>query len=81
MALIKRLSRNTSKNGVTSDLEILIYENKIIWYYAEQFKNRDGDEFTEDQSYEDYIKNGPPEFASGLTADIIKEIDILIRQR
>lgn len=81
MTLVKRLSHNNSKNGVTADLDILIYEKKIIWYYAEQYQNRDGDEFTEDQSYEDYIKNGPPEFASGLPAEKIKEIDILIKRR
>ena len=81
MKLIKRLSHNTEKNSITTDLDILIYENKIIWYFAEQFKNREGDEFTEDQSYEDYIKNGPPEFASGLPAEKIKEIDILIKRK
>lgn len=81
MTLVKRIIHNTSKNGVTADLDILMYEKKIIWYYAEQYQNRDGDEFTEDQSYEDYIKNGPPEFASTLPAEKIKEIDILTKRR
>jgi len=81
MKLIKRLNQITDKDRVTTELDILIYEKKIIWYLVEQTKFDDGDQFTEDQSYEDYIKNGPPSFAADLSDEKIKEIDRIIKQK
>ncbi len=81
MKLIKRISHNTTKNGVSTDLDILIYEKSIIWYWAEQLQFHDGDEETEDQSYEEYIKNGPPPFAADLPAEKFKEIDLIVKRK
>lgn len=74
MKLIKKLKHTTEKNKITTDLDILIYPGKIVWYMVETIKFNDGDEFTEDQSVDDYIKNGPPSFIENLPDDIIKDI-------
>jgi len=81
MELLKRLSHNTTKNGVSADLDILIYKNKIIWYWFEHTQFKDGDEETEDQSYDDYLKNGPPHFAADISNETIKEIDLIVKRR
>lgn len=80
MKLIKRLSQTTGKNGVTEELDILIYEKNIIWYMAETTKSGDGEEFTEDQSYDEYLKNGCPSFVSSLSEEIKEEIDRVIKK-
>lgn len=81
MKLLKRLKHTTEKNGYCTELDILIYEKKIIWYWSEQTKFDDGDEITEDQSIDDYIKNGPPPFASDLSPEKQKEIDMAIKRK
>ncbi|HNX24160.1 MAG TPA: hypothetical protein PKG60_08920 [Spirochaetota bacterium] len=78
MKLLKRLKHTTDKNGYSTELDILVYEKKIIWYMVEQTRFDDGDEITEDQPVDDYIKNGPPQFASGITAEIKADIDHII---
>ncbi len=78
MKLIKRLKHTTEKNKIITDLDILIYSDKIIWYMVETVKSND-DEFTEDQPLDDYIKNGPPSFVDNLPAELIKEIDQTIK--
>ncbi len=81
MKPIKRFNYKTEKNGLTRELDILIYDFDIIWYLIESTKHDDVDEFTEDQSYDDYLKNGPPHFASDLPADIKDEIYSVIKSR
>lgn len=81
MKLIKRLKHTTEKRDYTTELDILIYEGRIIWYMTELTRYDDGDEFTEDQTFEDYIKNGPPPFASDITDDIKNEIDKIINRK
>ncbi len=78
MKLIKKLKHTTEKNRIITDLDILIYSDKIIWYMVETIKSND-EEFTEDQPLDDYIKNGPPEFVENLPDDLIKEIDQIIK--
>ena len=81
MKLIKRVNHTTEKNGVTTELDILIYGNKIIWYLSEMTKYDEGDELTEDQTFEEYIQNGPPSFAANLPSEKIKEINSIIAQK
>jgi hypothetical protein len=76
MKLIKRLKHTAEKDRYSTELDILIYEKNIIWYFIEQTKFEEGEEFTEDQSYDDYIKNGPPAFAADLPSEIIQEISL-----
>lgn len=79
--MIKRLKHTTEKNKSVTDLDILIYKDKIIWFMAETINNNDGDEFTEDQPINDYIKNGPPSFADNLPDELIKEIDRTVKKK
>ncbi len=81
MKLLHRLKHTTDKNGTKTELDILLYESKIIWYYTEMTRFDDGDEFTEDQSYDDYIKHGPPPFADDLSPEKLKEIDLIINRK
>ena len=81
MKLIKRLNQTTDKGGVSSELDILIYENNIVWYMVEHTRYDDGDEFTEDQSHDDFIKNGPPSFAEDLTGENRDEIRRIINSK
>ena len=82
MKLLKRLKHAAAdKKGNVTELDILIYEKKIIWYMIEQTGFNDGDEITEDQSIDDYIKYGPPPCASDITPEIKAEINIVINRK
>lgn len=78
MKLIKILKHTSEKNRIITDLDILIYSDKIIWYMVETIKSND-EEFTEDQPLDDYIKNGPPEFVENLPDELIEEINQIIK--
>ena len=52
----------------------------IIWYLVESTKYEDKEEFTEDQSYDDYLKNGPPHFVSELPAELKDEIYSVLKK-
>jgi len=81
MKPVKRLNHKIEKDGVTKELDILIYDIDIIWYLVETSGHDNVNEFTEDQSYDDYLKNGPPQFVPELSTEIKDEIYSVLKNK
>jgi len=81
MELVKRFKHTAGKENAANNLDILVYRKSIVWYMTESVESDNKNEFTEDQAYDDYIKNGPPQFVPDLPAEIKNEIDRLVKQK
>lgn len=78
MKPVKRLKHIIDKNRVKTELDILIYHNKIVWYMIENSESDSAVEYTMDQTIEDFNKNGHPDFLPEISSDMLNEINLAI---
>lgn len=81
MKPVKRLKHVIDKNRVKTELDILIYHSKIVWYMIENSESDSAVEYTMDQSIEDFIKNGHPDFLPEISSDILNEISLAVKHK
>ncbi len=78
MNYIKHINQINYISSQRIEIDVRIYNEKIKWHYSGRMQFYDGEEDTCEQSYIEYINNGPPEFANGLEPGKISEIDMIV---
>jgi hypothetical protein len=67
------------ENGVEIAIDAQIVAGTIHWTRSEHLQSYEGEAWTEDQSFEDFLDQGPSELAAGLSEEKRREIERLVR--
>ncbi len=78
--MVTWISQYTIENGVETEIRATIDDRSIAWLRFEHMQFYEGEHWTEEQSFADYLAHGPPELAAGLTDAKRVEIDAAVRQ-
>ncbi len=74
-----RISQITVENGVETTIVAQFSAGVIHWSRSEHMQFYDGEAWSEDQPFEDFLENGPSELAAGLSKEKLEEIARRVR--